>query len=278
MLVTNAWNTVVRRAAPSPVVQWLDAREVRDAMDGPFACDKIRDAMPDAMWCAQQEIYGIQVRVWTPSAAIRAPAACTAACKEAARIVSWMIVLHAGVPPPELTAIDIVLMPHRKSMKAASIASLGPCHMNSGFTNGRHIVIYRKQQWQKVLIHEMIHALGIDLPLVDHYRITPGCKWYEAWVEALACWLWSHVPCGRACDEQAPPGGHACDEHLPDAPMVPGDAACVGHATNTIAYTYGKRALLDDHARLLRKHLALRPAIGFKGDPDAMVRACLKRI
>lgn len=45
-------------------------------------------------------------------------------------------------------------------------ALLGPSHSNTGFagscSDGGDIVVYRKEEWFKVLTHELIHYLGLD--------------------------------------------------------------------------------------------------------------------
>lgn len=72
--------------------------------------------------------------------------------------------------------------------------------VNGGWTtsHSREVHIYRSEEWDRVLIHEAIHALGWDwnmstLPLpcwkfTDRDRISPHL--FEAWTELLAEWLW----------------------------------------------------------------------------------------
>ncbi len=80
-------------------------------------------------------------------------------------------------------------------------------NINGGWaTPGKpDIVVYRKEEWQRVLIHETIHAMGWDWPLGP----TPHSCWklnktdtlmphlFEAWTELYAEWLvsaWYGVP------------------------------------------------------------------------------------
>jgi hypothetical protein len=72
-------------------------------------------------------------------------------------------------------------------------------NVNGGWaTPGKpDIVIYRKEEWQRVLIHETIHAMGWDW----HIGPTPATCWnlnvtdvimphlFEAWTELYAEWL-----------------------------------------------------------------------------------------
>jgi hypothetical protein len=72
--------------------------------------------------------------------------------------------------------------------------------VNGGWTRAgaRAIVVYRSEEYDRVVIHETIHALRWDwempshpLPcwgLSDDARLTPAL--FEAWTELLAEWLW----------------------------------------------------------------------------------------
>jgi hypothetical protein len=72
--------------------------------------------------------------------------------------------------------------------------------VNGGWTNtgSSEICVYRKEEWDRVVLHEMIHALEWDwtmphkpLPCWDMEegsKTTPAL--FEAWTELLAEWLW----------------------------------------------------------------------------------------
>ena len=62
--------------------------------------------------------------------------------------------------------IDIYMSDHKKVLPERKDEIIGPINVNSGFSllgamNGE-IVIYRREEWFKVLIHECFHALGLD--------------------------------------------------------------------------------------------------------------------
>ena len=72
--------------------------------------------------------------------------------------------------------------------------------VNGGWTysNSNSIVVYRSEEWDRVLIHEVIHAMGWDWKMPT---VPPAC-WkmtkqdtlepalFEAWTELYAEWLW----------------------------------------------------------------------------------------
>lgn len=90
----------------------------------------------------------------------------------------WMRLLPAGVEP-------------------------GREHVNGGWAvpGIREVHVYRREEAHKVLLHEMIHALGMDVPhaLVEpvrrRFEVTFGRRLWphfgEAFTELYAEWLWS---------------------------------------------------------------------------------------
>jgi len=84
----------------------------------------------------------------------------------------------------------------RKRLPSQRGAKLKPEHLNSGMTvfPSRHIYLWRLQEIEKVLIHELIHALRLDhgwANLVGPVK-GPGSGerlkvlWLESWTEAMA--------------------------------------------------------------------------------------------
>jgi hypothetical protein len=72
--------------------------------------------------------------------------------------------------------------------------------VNGGWTyqNSNTIHIYRSEEWDRVFLHEMIHALGWDWKMPEKplacWGLTPHSKThpalFEAWTELYAEWLW----------------------------------------------------------------------------------------
>jgi hypothetical protein len=80
--------------------------------------------------------------------------------------------------------IDIYLTPFVKRLGSNQI--LGPFEVNSGFTqscnpmiSGR-IVVYRKEEWFKVYLHESIHYFGMDFSNMSK-------KTYESYLKQMFC-------------------------------------------------------------------------------------------
>ncbi len=73
--------------------------------------------------------------------------------------------------------------------------------VNGGWThqNGSTIYVYRQEEWDRVFLHEMIHALGWDWEMPEKplacWGLPTGSNTvpalFEAWTELYAEWLWS---------------------------------------------------------------------------------------
>ena len=73
-------------------------------------------------------------------------------------------------------------------------------NVNGGWTvpGSRDITVYRSEEWDRVLIHETIHALEWDWDMPEqpmpcwkfrsHDKLQPAL--FEAWTELYAEWLW----------------------------------------------------------------------------------------
>ena len=53
---------------------------------------------------------------------------------------------------------------------------LGPYHVNTAFTTScsedAEIILYRKEEWFKVFIHESFHSFGLDFSIMDNSRVS----------------------------------------------------------------------------------------------------------
>jgi hypothetical protein len=76
---------------------------------------------------------------------------------------------------------------------------LTPKNVNGGFAvpNTPQLFIYRSEEWDRVLLHECIHALGWDwpsFPVQPCWKLAPNSTLlpylFEAWTELFAEWLW----------------------------------------------------------------------------------------
>ena len=72
----------------------------------------------------------------------------------------------------ENLTIYIYLTPFKKTLPNKKGCILEPYHINTGVTRpcqkSSEIVIYREEEWFKLLIHESLHVFGIDFSLIDN--------------------------------------------------------------------------------------------------------------
>ena len=84
------------------------------------------------------------------------------------RVIMWLYVVNLYSPPKCSKKIDIhfFLCDAKKLLPSNSIDIIGKSHVNSGYTYccpiENQIVIYRKEEWFKVFIHETMHSFGLD--------------------------------------------------------------------------------------------------------------------
>ena len=122
------------------------------------------------------------------------------------RVVAWLCVADRYSSSTSTCAqkldIHIFLSGAQKRMPTETIETIGKTHVNSAYTyccrTDNKIVIYRKEEWFKVFIHETMHAFGLDFcgstntsSVVDrHIRptfdIDSDMNVYEAYCETWA--------------------------------------------------------------------------------------------
>ena len=74
---------------------------------------------------------------------------------------------------------------------------IGPSTLNTGYTRGNQIVVYREEEWLKVFIHECMHLFNYDLelrnkseliyPLFPIRNIHINESYCEIWARILNC-------------------------------------------------------------------------------------------
>ena len=85
------------------------------------------------------------------------------------RMLVWLYIgyQYSANQCSEELAIYLYLTPFEKRLPDSIHETMGPKHVNTGVTyrcsRVGEIVIYRKEEWFKVFIHETFHALGLDL-------------------------------------------------------------------------------------------------------------------
>ena len=96
--------------------------------------------------------------------------------------------------------IYIYMTDYKKVLPNSSIDTIGINNINSGYSDvcrrDSEIVIYRKEEWLKVLIHETFHNLGLEFSQMNIsdfqnkiqgiFPINSELDLYEAWAESWA--------------------------------------------------------------------------------------------
>ena len=117
------------------------------------------------------------------------------------RLVMWLDYIHHTQP----LTVYLLLTPFKKRVTIPSTTPYSIDNVNSAFTNRQEIIIFRHEEWFKVLLHEIIH-FHVDFSSTQirtlnqqatqlfniNYRYTGNQTMFdvsEAWVEAIAqCW------------------------------------------------------------------------------------------
>jgi len=91
-------------------------------------------------------------------------------------------------------------LPKKKGSAARGRDPLGPPHANTAYTHvcspSTDMVVYRQEEWFKVLIHETFHSLGLDFStmniakvqemLASHFHVNSKFELYETYNETWA--------------------------------------------------------------------------------------------
>ena len=132
------------------------------------------------------------------------------------KMIQWLYYLDEMLPLnpkcSHILTIYFYMTDHVKCIpktKSVSVATrLTPVNVNSAFTyactHKNHIVLFRKEEWFKVFIHESMHALGIDFSGSSNHNMSkitqyllentfrgvksPDLRIYESYTE-----LWAEI-------------------------------------------------------------------------------------
>ena len=99
--------------------------------------------------------------------------------------------------PPKPVKVDFVLTDIKKQLPLRG-ESIGPSTLNTGYTDGINIVVYREEEWLKVFIHECMHFFMYDAELRDkprllshlfpvHTTLNVNESYCEIWARILNC-------------------------------------------------------------------------------------------
>jgi hypothetical protein len=169
--------------------------------------------------------------------------------EQLSRMFLWL-----GVPRPITVVLWYIDVPRILKKEEWPTAA----HVNGGWTvpNTSTIFIYREEEWDRVVFHELIHALGWDWQMPQ----TPLACWrfpaqsevyphlFEAWTELLAEWMWVswHAEDFKTWEEQRKWQDHQASQVLARWQGTPWK-----EDTNIFAYYVLKAALAPYIAPLL---------------------------
>lgn len=111
-------------------------------------------------------------------------------------IATFLTILPRGKP----LRADILLSPVKKKYPKDGV--FGPSNVNTGYAKDEKIVVYRKEEWLKVFIHECFHYFHFEKELTDPtfvprilklFPVQSKVHVYEAycelWARTLNCYL-----------------------------------------------------------------------------------------
>ena len=118
------------------------------------------------------------------------------------KIYAWMYLLnyYSLNKCSEQVNIYLYMTPFKKTLPKNQIIVMNPEHVNTAFTTGcskkTEIIIYREEEWFKVLLHETFHNFGLDFNDLDQrdlnakisslFPIKSSINAFEAYCETWA--------------------------------------------------------------------------------------------
>jgi hypothetical protein len=119
--------------------------------------------------------------------------------KEIKFILTWLYILNIYSPKEcvHTFTLYLYLTPLLKELPKKKSILLDKCHINTAFTyscpGNAEIVVYRKEEWMKVFIHETFHTFGLDFSsmsqattpsfIYNHFHIQIDPCLYESYTE-----------------------------------------------------------------------------------------------
>lgn len=122
--------------------------------------------------------------------------------KQIQMIYMWMYILNyfSIEKCSKKLNLYIYFTPFLKKLPTNQLITLNTEHVNTGYTTGckenTEIVLYRKEEWFKVFIHETFHNFGLDFSdmnlayvnkkLKEHFNVNVEFNLYESYCETWA--------------------------------------------------------------------------------------------
>lgn len=116
------------------------------------------------------------------------------------RKMQYIVTLLSVLPCNKPLRADILLSPVKKKYPKNRV--FGPSNVNTGYASDEKIVVYRKEEWMKVFIHECFHYFHFEKELMNPIFVTRILKLFpvqsdvnvyeaycEVWARTLNCYL-----------------------------------------------------------------------------------------
>lgn len=117
-------------------------------------------------------------------------------------ILMWLVITneYASKTCAEVLTIYLYFTSLKKEMPASDVSILGEYHVNTAFTmtcpKNAEIVIFRKEEWFKVFLHETFHNFGLDFSdmnnrmcnakILNIFPVKSDVNLFEAYAEFWA--------------------------------------------------------------------------------------------
>ena len=98
--------------------------------------------------------------------------------------------------------IMLIMCPHKKQLPTKKMTCLSSKHVNSGLSYDNKIIIYREEEHEKLLIHELIHVLSLDskftsgnfikneINVSSRTVLNPNEGFTEFWANIIYTMIW----------------------------------------------------------------------------------------
>ena len=114
-------------------------------------------------------------------------------CIDRFHIVMTVLRYIMQFSPQKNIRVDFAFTNIKKQLPKRGL--IGPSALNTGYTDGKHIVVYREEEWLKVFIHECMHYFMFDGELRDKpmilYHLFPIHKHVD--VNESYCEIWARI-------------------------------------------------------------------------------------
>ena len=131
------------------------------------------------VYCSQYKILGREVRIYFGLENNKDIALIDGYKK---RVLMWLYILnlYSSKKCSKYLDIYIYLNHQEKKLPNGEMEVLSPIHVNSAFTSccseRSEIVIFRKEEWFKVFIHETMHNFGLDFCSIENKKMKTIMK------------------------------------------------------------------------------------------------------